>query len=285
MQQLFCDMNTKFGNLVMKNPSPSEFERLSQQIFYSIDELKELNEATTEYDRIDALADTVVFLKGFRHMAGAQDDFTTNVAVVCNYLEMLEPGISDSIVVSDYPVHDLFNKLKQMGMGGNLQEFEDTLRDAGPSSVALSFINPESINLQAYAPSLSDAAKSLIETGVSAAKNGDIAGAMFVVDKAISLIYFICTHNNVNLDIALASVYQSNMTKFCADQEMLDATIKAYADKGIVVAPDDNTVFPNKVVRSPVDQTVDGKLYSKGKFLKSVSFKEPDFTVESVQCS
>jgi hypothetical protein len=74
------------------------------------------------------------------------------------------------------------------------------------------------------------------------------------------------------------------MTKFCVDQDMLDATIKAYADKGIVVVADDNTQFPNKVVRSPVDQTVEGKLYSSGKFLKSVSFKEPDFTMESCRC-
>ena len=251
MQQLFCDMNTKFGNPVMKTPSPTEFERLGQQIFYSLDELKELSDATTEYDRIDALADTVVFLKGFRHMAGAQDDFTTNVAVVCNYLEMIEPGISDTIVLSDYPVHAMFNKLKSMGLGGDMKEFEDILHDSGPSSVALSFLTPETTNLAPYAPSLSDAAKSLIEAGVSAAKNGDIAGAMFVVDKAISLIYFICTHNNINLDLVLASVYQSNMTKFCVDQEMLDATIKAYADKGIVVVPDENTAFPNKVVRSP----------------------------------
>lgn len=285
MQSLFCDMNTKFGNPVMTTPSPQEFDRLSKQIHYSLDELKELADATTEYDRADALADTVVFLKGFRHMAGAKDDFTTNIAIVCNFLDMIEPGTSDKIMVSDYPIHDVFNILKQKGIGGTMQEFEDTMRDAGPSSVAMSFIDQASDqDLKAFSDHLQSAAKALIDVGVQAAANGDIAGAMFVVDKAIALIYIVCTHVDLNLDVVLASVYQSNMTKFCIDQDMLDATIKSYADKGIVVVPDDNTQFPNKVVRSPVDQTVEGKLYSAGKFLKSVSFKEPDFKLESCRC-
>ena len=285
MQFLFSDMNKKFNNPVMTTPSQSEFDRLSKQIFYSLDELKELEDSADLYGKIDAIGDVVVFLKGFRYMAGAKDDYTVNVAVVCNYLEMLKPGVSDSIVMSEYPIHAIYNELQPMGLSVGFDEFEKTMIESGPTNIALSLMESNQVDLNSVSKELNQSLKVLIENAVTACKNGDIAGAMFLSDKAIALCYIITTIANVNLDIVLTSIYESNMTKFCKDESELSASIQAYTDAGIKVVEDTGTDFPFKVIRSAEEQTVNGKLYSAGKFLKSVTFKEPTFTVESVKCS
>lgn len=286
MQILISDMNKKFNNPVMTKPCQAEFDRLAKQIFYAQDELKELVDATSEYDAIDALGDAAVFLKGFRHMAGAQDDYTVNIALVCNFIDMIKPGSVDDVVLSDYPVHHLHNELTALGMSVGMEEFESILRESGTSMVAASFIQADpNMTLIGQRTLLKDSIGSLVEHAEKAASNGDIAGAMYLTDKALSLIYFVAANCNVDIDKALTSIYDSNMTKFCKDQEELEASIQAYADMGVEVIEDKGTEFPFKVIRSAKEQEVGGKLYSAGKFLKSVSFKEPCFTTESVRCS
>ena len=81
----------------------------------------------------------------------------------------------------------------------------------------------------------------------------------------------------MDVDADMEEVYDSNMSKFCETQEQLDATIKKYADMGVVVHACGQ--FPKAYVRSSFDQTVGNKTYPKDKFLKGVNFFEPKFEV------
>ena len=71
-------------------------------------------------------------------------------------------------------------------------------------------------------------------------------------------------------------VWQSNMSKFCTDEDDLTETLIKYRDLGVDVYVDGE--FPNKRVKSSKYQVgLDGKEYQAHKMLKSVSFKEPVF--------
>lgn len=80
----------------------------------------------------------------------------------------------------------------------------------------------------------------------------------------------------VDVDRDMSKVYTSNMSKFCTNDEELQATIKKYADIGVKVVPEGE--FPYAFVRSTEHQTdINGKIYQANKFLKGVNFKEPVF--------
>lgn len=71
------------------------------------------------------------------------------------------------------------------------------------------------------------------------------------------------------------AVYVSNMSKFCADQDVLNATVKKYEDLGMKVRSEGT--FPTICVKSDIDQDVGDTHYPAGKFLKSTTYVEPVF--------
>ena len=81
----------------------------------------------------------------------------------------------------------------------------------------------------------------------------------------------------MNLEHDMHKVYESNMSKFCATQNILDLTIKKYSDMGVEV--EERGSWPRKYVVSSKDQWSSDmtKLFPKGKFLKGINFEAPDF--------
>ena len=78
----------------------------------------------------------------------------------------------------------------------------------------------------------------------------------------------------------MRAVYESNMSKFCRDQDEVDLTVKKYVDLGLEVLVEGE--FPRKRVKSAKQQydNTEGrcpKLYQANKMLKSVAFEEPIF--------
>jgi len=75
----------------------------------------------------------------------------------------------------------------------------------------------------------------------------------------------------------MRAVYESNMSKFCADQADVDATVAKYDALGVESYVEGE--FPMKRVKSAKDQAdINGKAdYRKNKMLKSVNYKEPVF--------
>lgn len=84
----------------------------------------------------------------------------------------------------------------------------------------------------------------------------------------------------IDANVDMFDVVSAVMTRACATPEILDATLKKYAALGMEVYTEGE--FPRMVVKSAKQQTdVNGEVYSKGKFLKSVSFKETEFRPRS----
>ena len=83
----------------------------------------------------------------------------------------------------------------------------------------------------------------------------------------------------IALKAAFDIVHKSNMTKFTKDFSVITQTIDDYLDKGIYVeAKETDDLW---AVFSAQDQTVNGKHYPKGKLLKPVTYKEPDWSNKS----
>ncbi|QJT71398.1 PAS domain-containing protein [Vibrio phage vB_VcorM_GR28A] len=78
-------------------------------------------------------------------------------------------------------------------------------------------------------------------------------------------------------------VHDSNMSKFCPNQDIVDQTLEKYYAMGfqegeLYVEGE----FPAKCVKVAHDTTIifndEEKFFPQGKFLKSVLFREPDFS-------
>ncbi len=80
----------------------------------------------------------------------------------------------------------------------------------------------------------------------------------------------------VDGDAVLDAVYQSNMSKFCANDAEVLATISKYEALGVELTV--HGEFPFKFVKSAKEQQLKGETIPAGKFLKGISYREPDFT-------
>lgn len=82
----------------------------------------------------------------------------------------------------------------------------------------------------------------------------------------------------IDADKSLAAVYESNMSKFCSDQDVLERTQKKYTDLGVPFAV--HGEFPAKYLKATAScEDKLGNKYASGKFLKSVSYQEPQLTL------
>jgi len=94
------------------------------------------------------------------------------------------------------------------------------------------------------------------------------------IGDALWTITQLAMMHGLNINDITRAVYMSNMSKFCKTEEEAAATMVAYADG----------THPNKLgVHMATGFTQVGKLYvvkrmSDGKVMKSINFKEPDFS-------
>lgn len=74
----------------------------------------------------------------------------------------------------------------------------------------------------------------------------------------------------------MKAVFESNMSKFCADQDEVNRTVSKYQAIGLEVYLDG--VFPAKCVKSFKDQTCwGGESYPADKMLKGINYRKPVF--------
>ena len=69
-------------------------------------------------------------------------------------------------------------------------------------------------------------------------------------------------------------VHSSNMSKVASCQHEVLDTITSYSEIGVKVHAED------KIIKSSIDQTVEGKHYPKNKVLKTLTYKRAKFTNE-----
>lgn len=88
--------------------------------------------------------------------------------------------------------------------------------------------------------------------------------------------YGLAHRAGIDADMDMAEVNRSNMSKFCRDAPELQATMAKY--KGLGIHPTIRKHQGIIAVISTKDQTdIHGKFYPKGKLLKSIKFREPQF--------
>jgi predicted HAD superfamily Cof-like phosphohydrolase len=79
-------------------------------------------------------------------------------------------------------------------------------------------------------------------------------------------------------DVDMLSVYESNMSKLCANYSEVKATQEYY--NGLEVETYEQGAYPAVCIKSLKDQKDKyGKNYPKDKFLKNVNWMEPEFIV------
>jgi hypothetical protein len=100
-----------------------------------------------------------------------------------------------------------------------------------------------------------------------------------VVDGACDLLvtaYGLLHLAGVDADLAMSRVNESNLSKLCITAEELSASVAHYARLGVMV--EGAGELPEAYVRVIEDcEDNTGKPYPKGKFLKSVEWKGPNF--------
>lgn len=90
--------------------------------------------------------------------------------------------------------------------------------------------------------------------------------------------YVMRAYRDIGHDVEadMQAVYDSNMSKFCANEDDLNKTGDKYTDLGVEFHVEGE--FPHKCLKSSKEQTdLTGERYPKGKFLKGIRFRKPVF--------
>lgn len=109
---------------------------------------------------------------------------------------------------------------------------------------------------------------------VESARRNDPSTMSLTVSNICYYCYLISDIYGFDIDEDMYAVIESNMSKFCKDEEDLKLTMQKYIDLEVDVYSKGE--FPKALVFSSSDQLdKNGKQYRANKFLKSVYFKEP----------
>lgn len=129
-----------------------------------------------------------------------------------------------------------------------------------------------------------DDIKTLIDNLIASITNEE--GIHAIIEQTEKLDTYLLTLANifsVDMTGAIQEITDSNMSKLCKDETECNETLKFYTDKGVDVYSKASPLLqengnPFLVVYSSSDQEVQGKVYRAHKFLKCVSWSEPDLT-------
>jgi predicted HAD superfamily Cof-like phosphohydrolase len=100
-----------------------------------------------------------------------------------------------------------------------------------------------------------------------------------VVDGCCDLlvtVYGLLHLAGVDADAAMRRVSASNFSKLCTTAEVVEKTLKHYANLGVSVSPQGELPKAYVVVTEDCHD-ISGKFYPAKKFLKSVNWKAPSF--------
>ena len=84
-----------------------------------------------------------------------------------------------------------------------------------------------------------------------------------------------CHLMGADADADMRAVFNSQMSKFCANDEELEATKEKYRRLGVSFYEEGE--FPCKYLKCDTDITVGKDEYRKGKFLKGINYAPPVF--------
>lgn len=141
-------------------------------------------------------------------------------------------------------------------------------------------LNPKWDRLESQAKNILDEYKELMEDGIGPKDMQQLRDAICDI-----LVFTLGLGHMAGIDVEvdMKAVDLSNRSKFCKDQQVLDATVAKYHKLGVETYVDGE--FPMKRVKSAKEQTGnDGKLYQANKMLKGILFREPLFSELNDNC-
>lgn len=174
-----------------------------------------------------------------------------------------------------------FDELKQAKQKGDMAEIRDALCDIMVFALgAFHFMGLLPMPHAALDGSMftaddrrASSVQSFLNLALFLGEEQAIAAALNSVQAFVVRAYREIGHD---LDADMTAVYESNMSKFCANEQELQDTCAKYADLGVVFYTGGE--FPHKFLKSSYEQTdTTGERYPKGKFLKGIRFHKPVF--------
>jgi hypothetical protein len=246
-----ADTNTAFGNLESScvEIKIKDYQKLHNQAANLYDELIELRE-----DGFDILINDPASLKGRDGMIDAIGDIMVFLYGIphflgANYIESRQ--LHENSIYAAYVEH-------KKGI-------------------------TEHIKNKAYNV-IYDEVKFLIDQIViSINTEGSYNEILTGVRNLDTYLFALTDYYAINTKIAIQLITDSNMSKLCRNEEETEATRAYYRDRGVDVYAKESPLLqengkPFMVVYSSKEQEVNNKIYRAHKFLKCVTWKEPDLS-------
>lgn len=136
-------------------------------------------------------------------------------------------------------------------------------------------LSPSWDRLRSQAKNIADEYRELMEDGID---QQDITAVRDAICDILVFTLGLGHMAGLPVEADMRAVYESNMSKFCKNNQEVEATVRKYSELGVETYVEGE--FPMKRVKSPRDQTdKNGKAdYRKGKMLKCVAYQEPVFS-------
>lgn len=240
------DTNTAFGNQFSSAINKGvivDYKKLYNQSMNLYDELEELND-----DAFSILKDDPLSKKG--------------------RIEMVD-AIADLIVF-------LYGVPHFLGYVYTEKQSNPTLKD-----ILIGYKNEEKTNFYSH---VVDDIKGIIDEIIKAiSENKNHTTIMKKVEELDIYLMTLSDLYNVNVDLLIQKVTDSNFSKLCKNEEETNLTLDFYRNKGVEVYSGISPIKqedgrPYFVVYSSKEQTVQGKVYRADKFLKCINWFEPDLS-------
>jgi hypothetical protein len=195
-----------------------------------------------------------------------EQDETRDDGIAANNHREIRDGIGDMIVTYDGLIHYLSSYVSHPGEVVHLEQVPTVVAVSQAMGDLDQLFDALTMTLDAeFCDSLAahdTDAKNLLQT---------------LLNRVYQNIAVLATYYAVPVAEDQIAIYESNLSKFDTTQAEAEASAQRYTDMGIdvVIVPTQYQGTDYFIVKSAQDQTVDGKKYAGGKFLKANKFFEP----------
>lgn len=195
-----------------------------------------------------------------------EQDETRDDGIAANNHREIRDGIGDMIVTYDGLIHYLSSYVNHPGEVVHLAQVPTTVAVTQAMGDLDQLFDALSMTLDAeFCDNLANHendAKQLLQT---------------LLNRVYANIAVLATYYAVPVAEDQIAIYESNLSKFDTTMAEAEASAQRYTDLGIevVIVPTHYQGVDYFIVKSAHDQTVDGKKYAGGKFLKANKFFEP----------
>jgi len=195
-------------------------------------------------------------------------------------------NLSSSIIDQTMNIYDEVDEFKQDGLWvNNKKEMVDAIGDLLTFGYGVAYLHGVDISKVQSIPTTSsnmnnaeaiDSVVNLTDVFIDEFKQKRVIDESYT--KLMGMIKYLCIINDVDEQVLMTRITNSNLTKICSTFDECQETINNYVNKGIEVYSKYFEIEGSwiHVVYSSKEQKDNaGKVYRANKFLKCIHFKEP----------